>query len=87
MSMTRREFLGWAMGAGALALAPALRDPEAPMGLLGLIDDSTYANQFYVARPDWAQFEWDDTPMEWPAFDPEKDAFAVVFRQGPYPWL
>jgi hypothetical protein len=78
--VTRRDFLGWAMGVGALAMAPALREPDEPMGLLGLIDDGMYGNTYVVARPEAYAFEWDDTPLDVAPFDPDTDAFEVVMH-------
>lgn len=63
-----------------LVLAPSLPLPDEPMGLAALIDDATYVNDWFALRPDWQQFEWDDTPLDCPPFDPNVDAFEVVFR-------
>lgn len=46
--MTRRDVLTLFAGAAAFACAPSLAGADEPIGLLGLIDDSTYAPVVYA---------------------------------------
>jgi hypothetical protein len=48
--MKRRDFLTGATAAVLLAACPGLAAPDEPMGLLGLIDDDTYAPSQIWAR-------------------------------------
>jgi len=83
----RRDFLKHALAGAAavvaMPLAPLL--PAAPRFVPFTTQYDVFPGTLVEAGDSlgaWQTFEWDDTPFPFTPFDPEVDAFEVVFHNS-----